>query len=116
MTYPLLEGFLLQLPGASLTVQWGEDRVFKVGGKMFAVIGVMNGKPRGLSFKAGEESFEILTALPGITPAPYLARAKWVRLESPDALPLGELQAYLARSHGLMAAGLTKKARAALGL
>ena len=27
------------LPGASEQIQWGEDRVFKVGGKMFACSG-----------------------------------------------------------------------------
>lgn len=48
-------------------------------------------------------------------PAPYLARAKWVRI-TPNALPDDQLIAYLAEAHRLVAAGLTRKARAALGL
>jgi predicted DNA-binding protein (MmcQ/YjbR family) len=34
-----VEKHLLSLPHATLVVQWGDSRVFKVGGKMFAVIG-----------------------------------------------------------------------------
>lgn len=106
----------LALPGATKNVQWGNDLVFKVGGKMFAVMGANPGEPTDLSFKAGDGSFEILTRLKGITPAPYLARAKWVRLDHLGVLPEGELRAYLARSHALAAAGLSKKRRAELGL
>jgi hypothetical protein len=71
-----LEKFLLALPATTLSVQWGHDRVLKVGGKMFAVIGFSDkATPAGLSFKASEDSFRLLTELPGIMPAPYLARA-----------------------------------------
>lgn len=77
----------LALPGATKNVQWGNDLVFKVGGKMFAVMGANPGEPTGLSFKAGDGSFEILTRLKGIAPAPYLARAKWVRLDHLGVLP-----------------------------
>ena len=111
-----LERACLALPGATKNVQWGNDLVFKVGGKMFAVMGADPGEPTGLSFKAGEDSFEILTRMKGIAPAPYLARAKWVRLDHLGALPMPEIKAYLARSHALVAAGLTKKLREELGI
>lgn len=42
-----VEKFLLALPGATLSIQWGNDRVFKLGGKMFAVIGFHNDKSFG---------------------------------------------------------------------
>lgn len=111
-----VEKFLLSLPGATLSIQWGDDRVFKVGGKMFAVMGPNDPKRTGLSFKAGEDSFHILTRAKHIVPAPYLARAHWVMLERTDALNAKELKAYLARAHAIVAAGLTKKKRAELGL
>ena len=112
-----IEKFLLKLPGATLSIQWGNDRVFKVGGKMFAVIGVLADKsPGGLSFKAGDDGFHILIELPGIKPAPYLSRAQWVWLDRPSRLKPVELKAYLTRAHSLVAAGLTKKAQRALGL
>ena len=111
-----LRAYLAALPGATLSIQWGDDHVWKVGGKMFAVLRAPEAKQQSLSFKAGDDSFAILTALPGIVPAPYLARAKWVRLDRPSRLKPAELEAYLARAHALVAARLTKKARAALGV
>jgi len=112
-----VEKFLLSLPHATLNVQWGNDRVFKIAGKMFAVIGMHEDKSAaGMSFKASEESFRILTELPGIIPAPYLARAHWVALDKPTRLPAKELRAYLTRAHAIVASGLTKKKQKELGL
>lgn len=112
-----VEKFLLALPHATLSIQWGNDRVFKVAGKMFAVIGFYeNKKFGGMSFKASEESFRILTELPGIKPAPYLARAQWVWLDKPTRLSAKELRAYLTRAHAIVAAGLPKKTQRELGL
>jgi predicted DNA-binding protein (MmcQ/YjbR family) len=111
-----VEKFLLALPHATLSVQWGSDRVFKIAGKMFAVIGDDGQGPTGMSFKASEESFRILTELPGIKPAPYLARAHWVWLDKPARLKPKELKAYLTRAHALVAAGLPKKKQRELGL
>lgn len=117
MKLPDVEKFLLALPAATLSVQWGNDRVFKVGGKMFAVIGFHDDKtPGGMSFKASSESFRILTELPGIKPAPYLARAEWVWLDKSTRLPAKELKAYLTRAHAIVASGLPKKTQRELGL
>jgi predicted DNA-binding protein (MmcQ/YjbR family) len=112
-----VEKFLLSLPHATLSVQWGNDRVFKIAGKMFAVIGCHDDKSfGGMSFKASDESFRILTELPGVKPAPYLARAQWVWLDKPTRLPVKELKAYLTRAHTIVASGLTKKKQKELGL
>jgi predicted DNA-binding protein (MmcQ/YjbR family) len=117
MTFKELHAFLAKLPSAKLSIQWGNDHVYKVGGKMFSVLGgPPDGKERTLSFKATDESFEILTRLEGIIPAPYLARAKWVYLDKPQRLPAKELKAYLTRAHALVASTLTKKAQKELGL
>jgi predicted DNA-binding protein (MmcQ/YjbR family) len=116
MTYKEIHLFLAKLPGAALSVQWGDDHVYKVGGKMFAVLRPPGGKGRTLSFKATDESFEILTRLEGIIPAPYLARAKWVYLDKPQRLPVKDLKAYLTRAHALVAAALPKKKQHELGL
>ena len=117
MTFKDLHLFLAKLPGATLSVQWGNDHVYKIGGKMFAVLGgPPNGKARSLSFKAADESFEILTRVEGIIPAPYLARAKWVYLDKPQRLPVKELKAYLARAHAIVGAGLPKKKQKEFGL
>ena len=116
MTYADVEKFCLSLPGAKLEMPWSDTRVFKIGGKMFAVI-VLDGKrPWGLWFKTSAESFEILTKLKDIAPCPYFARACWVEMKGLKALKPDELRAYLKRAHGLVAAKLSRKMRADLGI
>jgi predicted DNA-binding protein (MmcQ/YjbR family) len=45
-------------------------------------------------------------------PAPYLARAKWVQLVSPDALDDEELRTYLKEAHDIVVEKLPKAVRA----
>lgn len=117
MTNAEIEKFLMSLPHTTLSIQWGNDRVFKIAGKMYAVVGQDEAKkPAGMSFKAAPESFRILTELPGIIPAPYLARAQWVYLDKPTRLPSKDLKAYLTRAHAIIASGLTRKLQVELGL
>ena len=108
------EAFSPSLPAATLTVQWGGSRVYKVGGKMFAVAGPA--AAGGWSFKASDAAFEMLAAEGVGRPAPYLARAKWIRFEALDVLPDDETQAYLAAAHALVAARLPRAERRRLGL
>ena len=116
MKYAEIEKFCLSLPGATLSIQWGSDHVYKVGGKTFAAMGPPEMRPQSLSFKTSDDSFDILTREKNIIPAPYLARAKWVQLERLDALSTTEMKAYLMRAHALVAAGLPKKKRVELGI
>jgi predicted DNA-binding protein (MmcQ/YjbR family) len=102
------------LPGATRDIKWGADEVYSVGGKMFAVFGVENGKATGMSFKVDDDRFLELTDRPGIVPAPYLARAHWIALERADALPLAEARELVARSHALVLAKLPRKLQATL--
>ncbi len=74
------------------------------------------GAASGISFKTDDMSFEILTQKRGITPAAYLARAKWVSMDALTRLPDKQLKAYLTRAHAIVAQGLPKKTRAALGI
>src|ERR1700732_3901138 len=103
----------LSLAGATEQIQWGSDLVFKAGGKMFAVA-PLEPAPVCLSFKASGESFAELTERPNIIPAPYLARAQWVALETRDALPTEELARLLRDSYELIVAKLPKKTREGL--
>ena len=93
-----IRGICLALPHVTETVQWGDDLVFKVGGKMFAVAPLEPAKVC-LSFKCTKEKFDELVERPGIIPAPYLARAHWVSLEEGSALPKAEVHAYEDADH-----------------
>ncbi len=109
MSYAALKKHALSLPGTTHDIKWGNDWVASVGGKMFLIGGPEPGAWTGCSFKVDEHRFLELSGLRGLAPAPYLARAKWVRLADSKALPLAELRGLIDRSHALVLSGLTKK-------
>jgi predicted DNA-binding protein (MmcQ/YjbR family) len=100
----------LSLPHTTEQIQWGSDLLFKVRGKMFAATPL---EPASvcLSFKCSDEAFAELTERPGVIPAPYLARAKWVALETREAIAREELAQLLRASYELVVAKLPKKLR-----
>ena len=103
----------LALPATPLAHSFGEDHdVYKVGGKMFAIVGGEG----ALSFKVSDIAFEVLTEAGHAAPAPYMARAKWVQVVDPTRWDEADLADHLKTAHALIAAKLTKKARAELGL
>jgi predicted DNA-binding protein (MmcQ/YjbR family) len=110
MNIEWLRQHCLSLPGATEQLQWGDDLVFKVAGKMFAVLPLEPARV-WLSFKASPDEFGELVELRGIIPAPYLARAQWVALEAEDALDAAEVKRLLAKSHALVVAKLPRKAQ-----
>ncbi|MGH9699446.1 MAG: MmcQ/YjbR family DNA-binding protein [Candidatus Acidiferrales bacterium] len=113
MSIDWLREFCLSLPHTTEQVQWEDSLVFKVGGKMYAVASL---EPRAhwLSFKASEEDFSELIERPGMIPAPYLARAHWVALETESNCSRAELQQLLARAHSLIFAKLPRKTQQSL--
>lgn len=113
MNIDQLRKLCLSFPGATEQIQWEDDLVFKVGGKMFAVTPLVPA-PVWLTLKADPDEFAELTERPGIIPAPYLARAKWVAIESPQALPQPEVSALLRKSYDLVAAKLPRAIRNSL--
>jgi len=113
MNVEWLRQHCLRIPNCTEAVQWGNDLVFKIGGKMFAVAPL---EPGGhiVSFKGTPEEFAELTERPGVIPAPYLARAHWVTIQTEGALSRAEIKERIQRSHDLVMASLTKKTQAAL--
>lgn len=110
MNVDQLRKLCLSFPGATEQIQWGDDLLFKVGGKMFAITPLIPANVC-LSFKATDEAFAELIERPNIIPAPYLARAKWVALETREALGVPELSQLLRASYDLVLAKLPRKIR-----
>lgn len=100
------------LPAVTVVEQW-DGHVAKVGGKVFALIGDA-GTP--IVFKVSEISFDGLTTLEGVGQAAYFAKRAWVSVDKGAPLTDAELKAYIKASHGMVAAKLTRKLRAELGL
>jgi predicted DNA-binding protein (MmcQ/YjbR family) len=104
-----LRKFCLGFQGATEHLQW-EALVFKVSGKIFA-LAALEPQDVWLSFKSDPEAFAELTERPHVIPAPYLARAKWVALETQDAIPSNELCELIQKSYDLVVAKLPRQAR-----
>ena len=113
MNLDQLRKVCLSFPGTTEQIQWVDNLLFKVGGRMFAIVALEPAR-LWLSLKADPEEFVDLVERPGIVPAPYLARAKWVAIESQDSLMHDELSALLRKSYDLVVEKLPKAKRASL--
>jgi predicted DNA-binding protein (MmcQ/YjbR family) len=109
-----VRSFCLSLPHADEKVQWGNDLLFRIGEKMFAVAALEPSHGVALSFKCTPEKFAELVELQGVIPAPYMARHHWVGLQRFDSLPDRELKPLLTNAYNLVLEKLPKKVRASL--
>ena len=112
------DAFCGSLPHATRVVQWGGSRVWKVGGKVFAIGGEEAPDFVSVSFKCSSMSFDLLKQRPGLRPAPYLASRgmKWLQRTSAASMDDETFKAYLRESHRLVSLGLTKALQRELGL
>jgi predicted DNA-binding protein (MmcQ/YjbR family) len=115
LTLEKIREYCLLLPNVTEEVLWQKDLVFKIGGKMFAVIGLDAGPASQFSFKCTPEEFAELTELDGIIPAPYAARYHWVAVQKPGALKQAEIKRLIKDSYEMVKAKLPKKTKAQLG-
>jgi len=102
----------LALPAASESVQWGNDLVFKVGGKIFAV-GSLEPGESALTIKCTPDDFADLIERPGCSPARYLKRGEWITLQTFDALPAKEILRLVRQSYDIIVSKLPRKSRPA---
>jgi predicted DNA-binding protein (MmcQ/YjbR family) len=83
---------------------------------MFVVMCALGPDRGSISFKVGADRFLEMTDQPGITTAPYMARAYWVSINEPDGFSEAELANHVRQSYELVRAGLPKKVQRALGV
>lgn len=112
MNLDAIRSYCLSLPHATEGIQWGNDLLFRISGKIFAVIGLE--PPNSLAFKCTPEEFDELIERDGIIPAPYMARNKWVKLETLDALGEREMKTLIKNSYEMIFLKLPKKTQAEL--
>jgi predicted DNA-binding protein (MmcQ/YjbR family) len=106
MNTDTIREFCLSFPHAAEKLQWEDNLCFKIGGKIFAMLGLDN--PR-LCFKCTPDSFSELIEREGIRPAPYVGRYKWVMLDRLDALGWGELRELIGQSYEMVVAKAPKR-------
>ena len=101
------------MPGAEVSDPWGGGHdCWKVGGKMFALMGAMN---LGVSIKCPDPSEAAMLIDLGVAErAPYLARGGWVLVRW-GAMDGAELRGRLARSYITVRRSLPKRVQTSLG-
>lgn len=117
MTRDEFNEFCKALKATTNVVQWGGASVWKIGGKIFAICSSWGeGQHPKISFKCSDLSYSMLPQQPGIIPAPYLARAKWVQIEEAGAMSDEEIKAYIKMAYTIIGWKLTKAQRKSLEL
>lgn len=100
----------MAFPEATGVTLWGRLDVYKVMGKVFASCG----EDQGLTFKATEIAYDVLTREGPGRPAPGFVPGRWVSMPL-SALDAADVEGWIAISYELAVAGLPKRARAELG-
>jgi predicted DNA-binding protein (MmcQ/YjbR family) len=106
MNVDAIREFCLAFPQATEKLQWGDSLCFKIGGKVFAIVGLDD--PR-LCFKCSPDIFAELIEREDIRPAPYVGRYKWVMLDRLNAVSWDELRDLIRQSYETVAAKAPKK-------
>ena len=101
MSVDTIREYCLAFPGVTENLQWGDDLCFKIGGKIFAILGLDNSR---LCFKCTPETFSALIEREDVRPAPYVGRYKWVMLDRLDAVRWDELRKLIRESYEMVAA------------
>lgn len=113
MTKDELHAAAMALPGTELSIKWGDDHCYCVGGKMFCAT---DGAYTGLGWKATEIAFEALTSSGRAMPSKYLARAHWLNIDDLASQDAAEVADWIKTAHALVSAKLPKKLKAELGI
>ncbi len=95
--------------GVDHDIKWGCDLVLTVGGKMFCITSTSENPEGAMSFKVEDDRFLEMTDREGFVPAPYLARAKWVKVEDSRKVNGKELKLLIRRSYELVRGKLSRK-------
>ena len=114
MNIDTLRELCQSLPAVTEDIKWGHDLCFSVANKMFCVASLE--APLTVSFKVKDEEFDELSTSPGLRPAPYVARYKWVLVEDVNKLSRKDWSHYVKQSYELVKAKLPKKVAKQFGL
>ena len=99
-------------PGAVEDYPFGDDTaVFKVGGKMFALV-PLGPPPGSISLKCDPDlAVELRAQYPAITAGYHLSKRHWNTIQLDGSVPSEELIELIGHSYELVVAGLTRAER-----
>ncbi len=112
MTNDAIRDHCLSLPHVTEVVRWEGHLLFKVGGKMFAII-ELDG--HSCSFRCTPDKYAELVEMQDIVRTSHnMWKYQWVTAETLDALEDRDFRELLTESYGIVRATLPAKVRAEL--
>ena len=104
------------LPGATEEFPFGpDDAVFKVGGRMFALVSLED-EPGRVNLKCDQVYAQALReAFPAVRPGYHMDKHHWNTVVLDGSVPDHLLVEWIEESYDLVVAKLTRAARAAIG-
>ena len=113
MTNESIREHCLGLPHTTEVVQWESHLLFKVGGKMFAMIDLDG---HSCAFKCAPDRYAELVEMADIVPSSHnMWKYGWVTTETLTALSDAEFRESLTEAYNIVRAGLPKRVQAELG-
>lgn len=116
MTHEAARALCLAHPGATEDLPFGPDvLVFRVGGKIFALL-ALDEHPPTLNLKGDPEAnAERCERYDAVTPGYHMNKLHWTTAVLGGEVPPDEVGAWVAESYGLVRASLPAKVREGLG-
>jgi predicted DNA-binding protein (MmcQ/YjbR family) len=106
------------LPGATSKLYDAPSNilVYYVGGRKFAYFKTSEPEQWRFSICTSAERFLELTDVPGIKPARYMARFRWVTIVDVETVPADYLRELITWSYAKALSGLSKRQQSAIAL
>jgi len=101
MNFDRLRAFCLSLPEATEDVQWDNDLLFRIRGKIFASYNLE--PPHSITVKCAPERGAELLEIEGIKRAAYVGRYGWITISNFSILPDQEFRELVRASYDLVA-------------
>jgi predicted DNA-binding protein (MmcQ/YjbR family) len=110
-----LRDYCLSKPGVSESFPFDETTlVFKVMGKMFALIDI-EARPLRVALKCDpERAVQLRDEFPGVEPAFHMSKTHWNQVVADGSIRADLIRAWIDDSYDLVCRGLTKAARTEL--
>jgi predicted DNA-binding protein (MmcQ/YjbR family) len=110
-----IQAICKKLKGVTEDIKWENHLCFNIGGKMF-LITAPDAFPVSASIKVSDEDFTDLPARKGFSPAPYLARYKWIFIEDISLWSAKQWTHYITNAYQIVGSKLPAKLRKEIGI
>jgi len=110
-----IQAICKKLRAVTEDIKWEDHLCFNIAGKMFLVT-APDHLPVTASFKVSDEDFAELSEKDGFSPAPYMARYKWIFIDDIRLMNKKQWQHYIQQSYNLIKDKLPNKTKKELDI